>query len=290
MSANKGMRHPAQMVLLFLVLAVASSASVAGGIFMMQTVGETKANGLAIGIGGPVAVISIGMLFLTIRGWRLALALRRGENVIAHWMVSPEDFATFVANNTARNALGADYRNDWKPPKKVPCQGLEVVFGKDIVMVGDRFFGLVNTGMFTFEGVQILPENPLAIEFGTVSTTLSHGGSAARIDVNKGVLRIPIGRLARADAVRVFEHYKGVDAHEIVVNPGFYRGRMRFGLVAAPLCFLATAAGFAMQSNGIGNIDVNLVLMIGGVVSGIGALILAAIAAYLSWQQHRRLT
>jgi hypothetical protein len=53
------------MVLFFLGLAVVSSASVAWGVYAMRTVGETQANGLAIGIGGPIAIISIGTLFLT---------------------------------------------------------------------------------------------------------------------------------------------------------------------------------------------------------------------------------
>lgn len=289
MPASKGLLHPPPMVLFFLALALVSSASVAWGVYDMRTVGETQANGLTIGIGGPIAIISIGMLFLTANGWRLALALSRGENEIARWTVSPDDLAAFVASDAARNALGPEYRNAWKPPKKVPPGGLDVAFGRDIVMVGNRFFGLVNTGMFTFEGVQILPGNPLAIEFGMVSTTLSHGASSARVDVSKGLLRIPIGRLARADAVRVLDHYRRVDSHEIVVNPGLYRGRMRFGLISAPVCFLAAAAGWAMQSYGINtNGDLNLILMIAGLLCGIGGLVLAAVARYLSYEQHRR--
>jgi hypothetical protein len=229
------------------------------------------------------------MLFLAIRSWRLTAVLRRGENVIARWMVSADDYTTFVANDAARNALGPACRNDWKPPKKTPPAGLEVVFGRDIVMVGDRFFGLVNTGMFAFEGVQILPGNPLAIEFGTVSTTFRDTGSSTRVDTRRGVLRIPIGRLARAEAARVLDHYKRVNSRELVVNPGFYRGRMRFGLIAAPICFVAAAVGVVLQVRGIdANGELNLILVVAGVIGGIGALILAGIAKYLSWRQHTR--
>lgn len=156
-------------------------------------------------------------------------------------------------------------------------------------MVGDRFFGLANTGMFKFDGVQILPGSPLAIEFGTVSTLVSSGGSTTRVDVSRGVLRIPVGRLARAEAALVLDHYKRVDRRERVVNPGFYRGRMRFGLIAAPTCFVAAAIGLALQKRGVdANGALNVILMVGGVVGGIGALILAAIAAYLRRQQHKR--
>lgn len=64
---------------------------------------------------------------------------------------------------------------------------------------------------------------------------------------------------------------------------------MRFGPIAAPICFLAAALGFGMQQYGINATGVlNLILAVAGVVGGIGALILAAIAAYLSGDQHRR--
>ena len=288
MAANPGMRNPPGMVLFFLVLTIASAAAVAWGALTMTDANEASAQGAAVAVGLAVGVISAGMLYIAIRGWRLALALGRGEGVLARWTVSPDDYKTFVANDAARNALGPEYQNDWTPPEESPPGGLEVVFGKDIVRVGDRHFGLVNTGMFVFEGVQILPENPLAIEFGTRATSLSKGASSVHVNVVTGLLRIPIGRLARADAARVLDHYKRVDSHEIVVNPGFYKGRMRFGLIAAPVCFVAAALGYLMQEAGIATIEVNLVLMIGGIIAGLGALVLALIAAWLSHLQYAR--
>jgi hypothetical protein len=41
---------------------------------------------------------------------------------------------------------------------------------------------------------------------------------------------------------------------------------------------------YGINANGV----LNLILTIGGVLCGIGALILAGIAWYLSWQQHWR--
>lgn len=289
MSANKGVRLPQRIVWFFLVLAVLSSASLAWGIYVFQTVGETTAAGVAIGLGGLVGVLSLGMLVLALNNLRFTNAVLRGENVIARWTVSPDDYAAFANNNAARNALGPAYRNDWTLPRTVPSQGLEVVFGKDIVMVGDRFFSLVNASMFTFRGVQMLPETPPSIEFGTRSALPSHGAAGVRIDVSTGVLRIPVARPARADAVRVLDHYKSVDARETVVNPGFYRRRVRIGLIAAPIFFAAAALGGAMQYLGIdaGGV-VNLLLMLVGIICGVAALILASLATHLGRQQQRR--
>ncbi len=48
--------------------------------------------------------------------------------------------------------------------------------------------------------MQILPGNPPVIEFGTVATTVSGNDN---IDTRHACLRIPIGRLARVEAVCV---------------------------------------------------------------------------------------
>ena len=289
--ANRGFRNPRRVTLICLASAVTGWAAVAWGIFEMQRLGqETVATGTSIGLGLPVGVVATGMLALAINGARIVAAIRHGEKVIARWTVSPDDFAAFTTNNAARNALGSDYRNDWKPPRTITPEGIEIVFRPDGVLVGDTYFGLVNTGMFKFEGVQMLPENPLAIEFGTVTTTISNV-STVRIDRNRGVLRLPVSRLARAEAVRVLDYYKKVDAREIVVNAGFYLSRKRFGLIAAPICFLAAAVGFAIEFSGYGGILgelLPLLLAVGGVIFGLGALILVLLAWSLSRAQHRK--
>jgi hypothetical protein len=289
--ASARVRKPRLMAAVWLAVALAGWVSVAWGTFEMHRLDrETGATAAAIGVGFPVAVIATGMLFLAIRTIRIVAALDRGEGVIARWIVPPDDFAEFAADNAARNALGGAYRNDWKVPRTIPPQGIEIVFGADGVFVGNSYFGLVNTGMLKFEGVQMLPGNPLALEFGTVATTISHGTSV-RVNRTRGALRIPVSRLARAGAIRVLDHFRRVDAREIVVNPGFYLGRMRFGLIAAPTCFLLAAAGFALQFLGYGNLldgILPVALAVGGTVAGIGALVLSWLAWTLSRAQHHR--
>jgi hypothetical protein len=158
------------------------------------------------------------------------------------------------------------------------------------VLVGDTYFGLVTTGLFKFEGVQMLPGDPLAIEFGTVQTTVT-SGTTFHVHRSRGVLRLPVPRLARSEAAKVLDHFQRVDARETVVNPGFYRGRMRFGLYAAPVCFLVAAIGFGLQAAGYGNLLDGVLavsLAVGGVVSGLGALALTLVAWLLSRAQHAK--
>ena len=263
------------------------------GIVEMQRIaGETAATGLSIGIGFPVGVIATGMLFLAIKGARTVAATRRGEEVIARWTVPADDLAAFVVNDASRNALGPAYSNDWIPPHTIPQQGIDIVFRPDGVLVGDRYFGLVTTGLFKFEGVQMLagdpPSGPGAIEFGTVETTVTNA-TTIHVNRSRGVLRLPVPRLARPEAARVLAHYRKVDAREIIVNPGFYRGRMRFGLWAAPICFAVAVIGFGLEFGGFKTLVPDWLpvsLAVGGVVAGIGGLVLALIAWWMSQAQH----
>jgi hypothetical protein len=285
---NTGFRNPHRTILIWLAATLVSWASVAWGVSEMQRLGyETVAVGIAIGVALAPAIIAPGMLLLAVNGARIVAAIRRGDKVIARWTVSPTDLAEFAVNNAARNARGDGYRNDWTPPRRVPPAGIDITFSPDGVLVGDSYFGLVTTGMFKFEGVRILPENPLAIEFGTVATAVSKA-ITVHLRTSRAVLRLPVSRLASTEAARVLAYFIRVDKREIIVNAGFYRARLRFALIAAPICFVAAAIGFALEFGGYGREYglLTLLLAVGGVVSGIGALILALAAWWMSQVQR----
>lgn len=286
-----GYRNPRLMIGAFLAATVAGWAAVGWGVFEMNRIaGETAATAASIGIGFPVGVIATGMLFLAIKSARVYHRFRQGHNAIGRWIVPPEDFAAFATNNAARNALGPAYRNEWRPPRAIPAAGLAIAFNPEGVLAGDTYFSLVTTGQFKFEGVQMLPGDPLAIEFGTVETTVS-SGTTFNIHRSRGVLRLPVPRLARSEAAKVLDHFQRVDRRETIVNAGFYRGRMRFGLYAAPVCFLVAAVGFGLQAAGYGNLLDGMLcvaLAVSGVVSGLGALALVLIARLLHTAQHTR--
>jgi len=282
-----GFSRPRLMIGICAGVAAVSAIAVAwGALEMMRTGDDGGAAGAAVGLGIAPGVIALGMLFLAIKGARTMAAAQRGERVFARWTVSPEELAAFAENNKARDALGPSYSNDWSPPRKIPAEGIEVKFDPDGVLVGGTYFGLVTTGMFKFEGVQILPENPLAIEFGTVATTFSNA-TTIHVRTTRGVLRLPIGRLGRDEAIKVLEHYKRVDRRETIVNPNFYRNRIKIGLIAAAVFFVAAALGFAMEALDIGGDLVPLLLAVVGVIAGVGGLVLALIAKALSSAQHR---
>lgn len=277
------MSHPGLNMGICVTGVVLAALSIWWGVAEMNALGhETTASGLKIGIAIPVGVICFFMFFNFLWGARVLAAMRRGEKVIGRWTVTPAEAEAFRADDKRRADLG--YDNDYKLPKKIPPGGIEVIFTDNAVAVGGTYFGLVTTGMFRFEGVQMLPDNPLALEFGTVMTTMA-GGNTVRVYRTRGLLRVPVSRAGRGEAVKVLDHFSAVDQRKKLVNPNFYGRRIRWGLIAAPLFFLMAATGFALNAAGVEGI-VPLLMAVTGVIAGIGGLVLAFIAWVLHMKQR----
>jgi hypothetical protein len=293
-SANTraGLSRPAVHAIIAALVTLVTWGAIAWGLqepgVLTATEGSPAAG--AIGLALAPAIIAPMMLLLYLKGVRAVRAARRGENVLARWIVSAAELAEFRRNDAARNALGRAYRNLWKPPRRDPQGGIEVIFVPDAVVVGPALYPLVNTGMFRFAGVQVLPERPLAIEFGTITTSFA-SEPTVKVSRSRAVLRLPVARRARDDLPRVLRHFQQVDARKLVVNPGFYLSRIRVGLIAAPVCFALAALGFwlGQQAGGDETTDiVGLTLAVSGVMFGFGGLILAAAAWTLRQGQVRR--
>lgn|GEM_PF-1688918 len=284
---NPGVRNPRRSFLICVGVTLVAWALVAWGAYEMRAEEkETLGSALKVGLALLPALLGPAAIFNFWRGMKVFAAIRRGENEIGRWTVTAAELAEFAVIDNARNAHGGEYLNDWTPPRETPPSGLEIIFVADGVLVHDTYFALVTTGMFKFTRVGMLSEGPPTIEFVTV--TIWANRFSVRTSV--GVLRLPVSRLAGADGARILEHYRRVLAREIIVNEGFYRGRMRFGLIAAPICFAVAAAGFAMKSIGAGNDsgDLSVLLIAIGIVFGTAMLILALAARLLSQAQLRR--
>ena len=279
---NTGLRYPAVNALICFAMFVGGAVSVWSGAAEMNALGyETSSSSLKIGLGLFVGIVGFLFQFNFLWGVRVMRAMRRGEGEIARWTVSPDALDAFRKNEERRKALGD--RNDYKLPARNPSGGLQVIFAADGVLVGDTYFGLASTGLSYFRSVQVLPENPLCIEFGTALVSGSNL-SVPRLYTATGVLRIPVSRTATAQAKKVLAHFAKVLARETVVKPDFWRRRVRWGLTAAVVCALAAGAGFALEAAEVQLGIVPLIMAVAGTIFGVGGLILASIA----WMFHLR--
>lgn len=284
---SPGIRNPRRSLLICMTVTLVSWAFVAWGAFEMHAAGqETLGSGLKIGLALLPGILGPLVVYNFWRGMKVFATIRRGENEVGRWTVTAADFAEFAASDKARNTRGGEYLNDWSPSREPPSSGIEVIFVADGVLVGDTYFTLSITGLFRFTGVRMLSESPPAIAFRTIMTWANRFSVRTTV----GELRIPVSRLAGAEAAKVVAHFERVDARAVVVNPGFYRSRMRIGLIGAPIFFAVAAVGFVLRSivgDDDSGFDPTLLIVI-GLVLGIAMLILALAAKLLDRAQLRK--
>jgi len=284
MGHSHRLSRPASAALVCAAITLASWGAILWGLQRPGVLSDVEGSpqALAIGLGVAPGVIAPMMMLVYLRGVRAVRAARHGDQVLGRWTVSASELAEFAINDAARNALGDAYRNIWTSPAEAPAKGIEIIFVPDAVLVGGRLFPLVTTGAFRFDGMQVLPESPLAIEFRVFVSDISDSVSSGSTEQ---VLRLPVSRLARSELANVLEHFRRVDARELIVNPNFFLNWLRAGLIAAPLCFVISAWGFWLSTHSAGEVWLNVLLLmtVGGLMGGLGALAISAVA----WMMHR---
>ncbi|RYG28800.1 MAG: hypothetical protein EON93_17870, partial [Burkholderiales bacterium] len=242
---SAGIRNPGLSFLICVVITLAALGSIAFGVIEMQMAGrETLGSGLKIGLAILPAIIGPLMAWNFWWGTKVFASIQRGENVIGRWTVTAAEVAEFADIDKVGSAQGSAVPNEWSPSRETPPSGIEVIFAKDAVLVGDTYFALSITGPFRFTSVRMLSGRQQTIAFETLLTLANRFGART----TAGELRIPVSRAACADAGRVVTHFSCVAAREIAANPDFYRSRIRFGMLAAPVCFAVAALGFVLRS------------------------------------------
>jgi hypothetical protein len=282
---DPGLRNPRRNLLICVGVTLVACAFIAwGAVEMVQAGGETDGSGLKIGLALLPAILGPAAAFNFWRGVKVFAAIKRGENEIGRWTVTAADLAGFAAVDDDRNAHGGVYRNVWTRPRDLPAAGLEIIFVADAVLVGDTYYALVTTGLFKFTAVGMLVDCAPTIEFVTV-TTSARGGGSLSVRRSVAALRLPVSGSAGAEAAaaRVLDHFRRVLAREIIVNPHFYRRRMRIGLIGAPICFAIALVGYLLDGDGLPDIMLAL-----GMLIGVAMLVLALVAWKLDQAQRRK--
>ncbi len=280
-----GVRDPGRNALIGAAITVVSWSCVAWGAVEMRDA-EPDALGPALKVGLGLLPAMFGPLII-LNFWyatRVFAALRRGTNVIGRWRLSAAQLAAFTAAEAARSAPGIDFHNAWTPPASPAPDGIEVIFAPDGVLLGDIYFPLGTMGVFRVTGVRMLRDDPPAIDFRTVLTSANRFGARNLVHA----LRIPLPRDVPAEAEAILGHFERIVSRELVLRPHRFRRLAWVALVVAAVGFAAAAGGFAMLRSGRGGaIDPELPFVIGLLV-GMAALGVAALAWALDRGQRRR--
>lgn len=275
---STGIRNPRRQVKICIAgIALGATALLAGVLAMDGPDGPVWAHA-ATGIGLLLCIVFPLFLFNFLWAVRLTTALQRGENVIARWTVPQQTLEEFRTNEERLKQAGR--ANDYKLPRKIPAQGLEVIFSPSAVMIGDTFFGLAKSGMARFTSIQMVPGNPLAIGFGLALTTGRATSTGATLTTIRSELRIPVARGASAEASKVLSHYTSVDRGHTIARPGFWQFRIKLGLWAAAIAAAVGATGFLLNAMKVQG-EVPLILAVAGTVTALGGLVLAGLAALM---------
>jgi hypothetical protein len=174
-------------------------------------------------------------------------------------------------------------RNDYKVPRRIPDEGVEVIFSEDGVLIGNAYFGLATTGVSRFTSVRMISSDPPMMEFGTALTTVTNI-SHVRVHHYRGTLRVPVAIGAGVEAARVAGRFQDVVARRTVVKPLFWTRRIKAGLVIAFLSGIAAAIGFALRERNDELSNLPLFLAVPGTIIGLGGLVLA----FLAWVMRHR--
>ncbi|MEO7997074.1 MAG: hypothetical protein ABI852_06490 [Gemmatimonadaceae bacterium] len=216
-----------------------------------------------------LALIAIPIYHLEVSRYNRLL---RGVDVIARWFVSPGDWKQFVHDEPARNSAPGANSNivDLNPP--MSAEGVEVVIGKNSLIVGGDFHSLPRAGISRTTGPSWVGGYPPSLEFQVSAPNTTETTS-------EWTLRFPVAANAHSAAIEVQSYYLN-RSPELYVERDPQRMR-RIGLAMATGGAVALVAGLLAWGREI-NPTLLLVLVIGGVLVTPGGLLIAFV-----W--HRRM-
>lgn len=206
------MRHPLGKALWsfgFLALGVGLVLH-AFGSHADKSVAATNAVITPFVVGLVVSVISLPIFLRTLFSAIGYARLMSGKGVIARWHVTAVDWDRFREFDKIRAAEHEGLQNDMHIRDQTLPQGVDVIVGRSSIIVDGSYHNI--TGL-EFDGRKInwlnAPVDPECIEFP--KTYSRRGGSIYH------TLRVPVTASARAEGVRVFEHYH--QKENTILNP-----------------------------------------------------------------------
>lgn len=198
---DRGISSPGSKVWITGALALGGAAALVWGLQSPDPALESTM--AAKTLGTVVLVIALLMTANYLYALSLIGRMRRGEDVIGRWTVASHTFAKFRDSEHARKTR----KNNWRVPRREMPEGLEVIFTRRSVLVGNTWFRLAATGITRFANVRIENDVVPSIEFAMRLTAVG-AGTIYQTARYKGHLRVPIADDAAAD--QVVAYFKGL--------------------------------------------------------------------------------
>lgn len=204
-SRSGGVRNPGRKAA---VWALIFAGSVALIVFDVVGMRETGRSSSALMFASIPALLG-PFFFIRYLGMSRAVRdMRNGQRMIARWVVPAAQFSRFCENDR-RIPPGSVMTNFYRPPRKVPVEGVEVIFAPDGVLIGGGYFPLSVTGGRRLQAVRTVYSDPPTIEFETIMNART-GNSRGTVNTSGllETLRIPTTQDAAGQVGVVLRHFQ----------------------------------------------------------------------------------
>jgi hypothetical protein len=265
------MRNPARKTLYCLIALLLSAALIWFGAVRLERLKEDWPGVGAAVLGfaiAPFALVTLIQALFAIRGRALLLL---GRGVIARWQVQPTEWQRFRGLDSRRAAEDFSLGNDLWIRKRTPAEPVEIIIGVKSALVDGSYHSLNPRGLPELLGVGWLEGPPACLEFALRYPRGRYGGTVPM------TLRIPVPASARAEALRVFDHFAGI----IRRRPGLaLRNPPRTYRVCLFLLFAAAAVGAICYAIALSLPDGSGAVVLLGLI--VAAAVVAVFAAILA--------
>jgi hypothetical protein len=266
------MRNPARKALYCLLALLAGAGLIWFGAGRQARIGEHWTSIAPIIVGFALAPFGFVFLIQSLFAMRGRARLMAGHRAIARWHVYPPEWEQFRKLDARRALDHPSLLNDLWIRKATPSDGVEVIVGETSLMVDGSYHVLRPGGLPALRRIGWLEGPPICLEFGLLYPRGRYGGTLPL------TLRVPVPPSARGAAQRVVDHFEPrLRRHP----PLALRNPPRTYRICAALVVAGAASagiGYALALDLADGADplVPLLLLIGGVIMTVFALILAS--------------
>ncbi len=193
------------------------------GSHVDRTVPATDAVMTPFVIGAIMTLVSLPIFLVALFSAIGYARLKSGKGLVTRWHVSAADWDRFRAFDKIRAAEHAWLQNDMHIREQTPPQGVDVIVGRGSIIVDGSYHSIAGLARHGREINWLnAPVDPECIEFPKSYPR----GKSSSVELT---LRVPVPASARAEGVRVFEHYRPKE--NPILNPTPARLRLD-GVVA----------------------------------------------------------
>ncbi|MGA9582075.1 MAG: hypothetical protein WBR13_08920 [Allosphingosinicella sp.] len=196
------MRDPARKALYCFLLVAASAGLIWFGAVRQETVASHWTGVVPVLLGLALLPFPLYILVEALFAVRGRAKLLAGIGVIARWRVSPVEWEVFRGLDGRRIAKDISLANDFWIRKAALEAPVEVIVGEKSALVDGSYHSLKPGGLPDLRGVRWIEGPPACLEFATRYPRSRH---SPPVDTT---VRIPVAAGARAEAVRVLDHFE----------------------------------------------------------------------------------